>query len=106
MLLCNQQERARRSARLPERRDFLRPPKPPGTSPCFSQRIRLAFFGQHEEKLLDILQVSTRALTNFISQSASQATSLTTSAGINASVVMDIIGHEPKPISAHYTQID
>jgi hypothetical protein len=27
-------------------------------------------------------------------------------AGINASVVMDIIGHESEAISAHYTHID
>jgi hypothetical protein len=27
-------------------------------------------------------------------------------AGINASVVMDIIGHESEAISAHYTHVD
>jgi len=34
------------------------------------------------------------------------ATSLMKNAGINASVVMDIIGHESEAISAHYTHID
>src|SRR5262249_6439698 len=34
------------------------------------------------------------------------ATSLMKDAGINASVVMDIIGHESEAISAHYTHID
>jgi integrase len=34
------------------------------------------------------------------------ATSLMKAAGINASVVMDIIGHESEAISAHYTRID
>ncbi len=34
------------------------------------------------------------------------ATSLMKSAGVNASVVMDIIGHESEAISAHYTHID
>ena len=34
------------------------------------------------------------------------ATSLMKNAGINASVVMDIIGHESKAISEHYTHID
>ena len=34
------------------------------------------------------------------------ATSLMKNAGINASVVMDIIGHESEAVSAHYTHID
>ncbi|PYJ52354.1 MAG: hypothetical protein DME87_00475 [Verrucomicrobia bacterium] len=34
------------------------------------------------------------------------ATSLMKNAGINASVVMDIIGHESEAISAHYTHVD
>jgi len=34
------------------------------------------------------------------------ATSLMKNAGVNASVVMDIIGHESEAISAHYTHID
>jgi integrase len=34
------------------------------------------------------------------------ATSLMKDAGVNASVVMDIIGHESEAISAHYTHID
>jgi integrase len=34
------------------------------------------------------------------------ATSLMKTAGINASVVMDIIGHESEAVSAHYTHID
>jgi len=34
------------------------------------------------------------------------ATSLMKNAGVNASVVMDIIGHESEAISAHYTHVD
>jgi integrase len=34
------------------------------------------------------------------------ATSLMKNAGINASVVMDIIGHESEAVSAHYTHVD
>jgi integrase len=34
------------------------------------------------------------------------ATSLMKNAGVSASVVMDIIGHESEAISAHYTHID
>jgi len=34
------------------------------------------------------------------------ATSLMKNAGINASIVMDIIGHESEAVSAHYTHID
>jgi integrase len=34
------------------------------------------------------------------------ATSLMKNAGVNASVVMDIIGHESEAVSAHYTHID
>jgi integrase len=34
------------------------------------------------------------------------ATSLMKNAGINSSVVMDIIGHESEAISAHYTHVD
>jgi integrase len=34
------------------------------------------------------------------------ATSLMKNAGVNAAVVMDIIGHESEAISAHYTHID
>src|SRR6266542_4228275 len=62
-----------------------------------AHRVSEAAPGRHGPR--ELSQISFHSLRH-------TATSLMKNAGINASVVMDIIGHESEAISAHYTHID
>jgi hypothetical protein len=65
---------------------------------------RATYFDLHEETKQYTTHWPSHELLKSIEDDV--RTSLMKSAGVNASVVMDIIGHESEAISAHYTHID